>query len=572
MVNSPNNISVGFHIASANMQASHVPKTLIQNRDAYTVSDTQQPIINNIHAFDANLLLISQDDTRPLLCRIQRGIEKEGLRTNDQGHLSITPHPAALGSALTNTWLTTDFSESLLEFITPVFESIDETLAYLNDIHALAYQQLHDEIIWGASMPCILPADNDIPLAQYGTSNIATMKTVYRNGLGLRYGRAMQTVAGIHYNFSLPEAFWRRTFEHAKCQGTTQHTHLQHYIDERYFDLIRNFRRNYWLLIYLFGAAPCVDPSFVQGRENTLDVLTNNDLYQPMATSLRMGDLGYQSSAQQSLFVCYNTLENYIETLSSALRTPYAEYETLGVKNNNEYQQLSSSLLQIENEFYSAIRPKRVAQSGETPLKALKERGIEYIEVRCLDINPFLATGIDAETIQFLDAFLLHCLLDDSPQCDQEEFHLISQNQARIVHHGRDPNIPIFCGKNEVPMRDCANKIIDRIEKISHQLDTAHQTKAYTESISVQREKVADSALTPAARMLATMQEKHESHIEFCLRMSQAHAEKHKSHRVEPQQQQNLLTIAEQSIASQQEIEQQDSIDFESFLAHYFEQ
>ena len=544
----------------------------IQNRDAYTVSDTQMPTAAIATSFNANLALISQEDTRPLLCRIQRGIEKEGLRTNNQGHLALTPHPAALGSALTNTWLTTDFSESLLEFISPVFESVDETLDYLNDIHALAYQQLHDEIIWGASMPCILPADNDIPLAQYGTSNIATMKTVYRNGLGLRYGRAMQTVAGIHYNFSLPEAFWRRSFEQEKCQGTTQHSHLQHYIDERYFDLIRNFRRNYWLLIYLFGAAPCVDESFVQGRDNNLDVLKDNDLYQPMATSLRMGDLGYQSSAQQSLFVCYNTLENYIETLSCALSTPYANYETLGVKSNNEYQQLSSSLLQIENEFYSAIRPKRVAQSGETPLKALKERGIEYIEVRCLDINPFLATGIDAETIHFLDAFLLHCLLDDSPQCDQEEFHLISKNQARIVHHGRDPNIHVFCGKNEVPMRDCANNLIGNIEKISQQLDTAHQTTCYTESINVQRKKISDSSLTPAAKVLATMQENNESHIDFGLRMSKAHAQQHKSHIVEPQQQQNLLTIAEQSIASQQEIEQQDSINFDDFLAHYFEQ
>ena len=544
----------------------------IQNRDAYTVSDTQKPTAAIATSFNTNLALISQEDTRPLLCRIQRGIEKEGLRTNNKGHLALTPHPAALGSALTNTWLTTDFSESLLEFITPVFESVDETLGYLNDIHALAYQQLNDEIIWGASMPCILPADNDIPLAQYGTSNIATMKTVYRNGLGLRYGRAMQTVAGIHYNFSLPEAFWRRSFEQEKCQGTTQHSHLQHYIDERYFDLIRNFRRNYWLLIYLFGAAPCVDESFVQGRENTLDTLNTNDLFQPMATSLRMGDLGYQSSAQQSLFVCYNTLENYIETLSCALSTPYANYETLGVKSNNEYQQLSSSLLQIENEFYSAIRPKRVAQSGETPLRALKERGIEYIEVRCLDINPFLATGIDAETIHFLDAFLLHCLLDDSPQCDQEEFHLISKNQARIVHHGRDPNIHVFCGKNEVPMRDCANNLIGNIEKISQQLDTAHQTTCYTESINVQRKKVSDSSLTPAAKVLATMQENNESHIDFALRMSKAHAQQHKSHIVEPQQQQNLLTITEQSIASQQEIEQQDSINFDDFLAHYFEQ
>ena len=527
---------------------------------------------SQIDIFEDNLTLIARDDTRPLLRRIQRGIEKEGLRTNQQGYLSTSPHPSALGSALTNAWVTTDFSESLLEFITPVFESIDETLNYLNDIHALAYQQLKDEIIWGASMPCILPADNDIPLAQYGTSNVATMKTVYRNGLGLRYGRAMQTVAGIHYNFSLPEAYWQRAFQHSKCTGNTHHTHLQHYIDERYFDLIRNFRRNYWLLIYLFGAAPCVDKSFVQGRENTLDNLNDNDLYQLHATSLRMGNLGYQSSAQQSLFVCYNTLENYIDTLSSALSTPYADYEALGVKNDEGYQQLSSALLQIENEFYSPIRPKRVAQSGETPLKALKERGIEYIEVRCMDINPFLATGIDAETVRFIDAFLLHCLLDDSPQCDQEEFHLISKNQARIVHHGRDPNLKIFCSGTEVPMRDCANKIINRIELISQQLDGAHKSSDYTDSISAQREKIIDSSLTPAGKILTAMKDSNESHIEFNLRLSKAHAEQHKHHNIEPQQKNNLLAIATQSIVSQQAIEQQDTMSFDDFLVHYYQQ
>lgn len=526
----------------------------------------------NAFFFENNLALITQNEVVGLLRRIQRGIEKEGLRTDDNGCLALTPHPAALGSALTNSWLTTDFSESLLEFITPVFESIDETLNYLNDIHSLAYQHLADEIIWGASMPCILPADTDIPLAQYGTSNIATMKTVYRNGLGLRYGRAMQTVAGIHYNFSLPEAYWHRAFEHAKCSGSTHHTHLQHYIDERYFDLIRNFRRNYWLLIYLFGAAPCVDKSFVQGRENTLDELNSTDLFQPLATSLRMGDLGYQSSAQQSLFVCYNTLENYIDTLSCALRTPYSDYEDIGVKQGDKYQQLSSSLLQIENEFYSPIRPKCVAQSGETPLKALKERGVEYIEVRCMDINPFLPAGIDAETIRFLDSFLLYCLLDDSPQCDEEEFRLISQNQARIVHYGRDPDLRVFCGKNEVSMRDCANNIIDRIEGVSKQLDKAHNSNRYAQSIASQREKITDASLTPAAKILETMEKEKESHIEFCMRMSKAHAEQYKKHSVESQQKNNLLAIAKHSIASQRDIEEQDTIAFDAFLAHYFEQ
>ena len=535
-------------------------------------NDSSKPNKDSPDFFEQNILLIAQPETRSLLQRIQRGIEKEGLRVKPSGQLSLTPHPAALGSALSNTWLTTDFSESLLEFITPVFESVDEAMDYLSDIHSLAYQQLKDEVIWGTSMPCLLPEDDAIPLAQYGSSNIATMKTVYRRGLGLRYGRAMQTVAGIHYNFSLPEAFWRRAFDHARCSGLTQHTHLQSYIDERYFDLIRNFRRHYWLLIYLFGAAPCVDQSFVQNRENSLDKLGEQDLYLENATSLRMGNLGYQSSAQQSLFVCYNTLENYIETLGEAITTPYAAYEELGVKSNGKYQQLSTAMLQIENEFYSPIRPKRVTHSGETPLKALTQRGIEYIEVRCLDINPLLPNGIDAETIRFIDAFLLYCLFTDSKQCDHEEFDLINKNQARVVNHGRDPLLRIFCGKSEVAISDCANNILNGIEKISAQLDTAHSTDAYSLSLESQCLKVKDPANTPSAQVLKTMQSNGESHIEFSLRQSNSHAEHHRKRKVDPVQEEKLMQIAHDSIKNQENIEQEDQINFDEFLKNYFAQ
>ncbi len=528
--------------------------------------------------FKKNLQLLAHQDIQPVLRRIQRGIEKEGLRVNSNGALALTPHPQALGSALSNSWLTTDFSESLLEFITPVFESIEETIDYLRDIHALAYAQLNDEIIWGASMPCILPADELIPLAQYGSSNIAKMKTVYRRGLGLRYGRAMQTVAGIHYNFSLPEAFWRRAFDHARVSGLTEHTHLQSYIDERYFDLIRNFRRNYWLLIYLFGSAPCVDKSFIHNRDNDLIALSEQDLYYPNATSLRMGDLGYQSSAQKSLFVCYNGLNNYIETLGNAIKTPYPAYEEIGLKKGDTYQQLSTALLQIENEFYSPIRPKRVTHSGETPLRALEQRGVEYIEVRCMDINPMLASGIDTETIRFLDSFLLYCLLSDSPQCDKQEFERISVNHSRIVNKGRDPALKLYCGKTEVPMGDCANRLINGIESIAKQLDQAHNisqkipTHWYTQSVTKQREKVLDVSLTPSAQVLKQMQDLGETHIDFGMRQSQKHANYYKQRNVDTETQERLMQIASDSLDSQRKIEQDSNTDFSSFLYAYYQQ
>ena len=182
---------------------------------------------------------------------IRRGIEKESLRVRPDGTLALTPHPAALGSALTHPHITTDFSESQLELITGVHASVEGCLEELTQIHQFVYRAIGDEMLWVASMPCGLPADEAIPIGRYGTSNVGRAKSVYRMGLAHRYGRRMQTISGIHYNFSMP--------------GVT---------NEGYFALIRNFRRHSWLLLYLFGASPAVCSSFVAGRAHELQQLS----------------------------------------------------------------------------------------------------------------------------------------------------------------------------------------------------------------------------------------------------------------------------------------------------------
>ena len=176
-------------------------------------------MLNSVKTYEQNLVFLAGKDGQKLLTQLQRGIEKEGLRVDEEGNLAMTPHPRTLGSALTNPWLTTDFSEALLEFITPVFTTVDETLAYLKDIHALFYKRTKGENIWAGSMPCYLPEDDKIPVARYGTSNIARMKTIYRIGLVHRYGSAMQTIAGIHYNFSMPEQYWQATFDETRVNN-----------------------------------------------------------------------------------------------------------------------------------------------------------------------------------------------------------------------------------------------------------------------------------------------------------------------------------------------------------------
>lgn len=522
--------------------------------------------------FEEKLDFLSGKKGQQILTRLQRGIEKEGLRVDANGHLALTPHPAQLGSALANPWLTTDFSESLFEFITPIFSTIDSSLDYLHNIHALASKKLEGEQIWAASMPCILPEDNAIPIAQYGTSNIARMKTIYRVGLGHRYGRAMQTVAGIHYNFSMPDEYWQASFVEEKGKKPGSATELREYIDSRYLDLIRNFRRHYWILIYLLGAAPCFDRSFIHGRKHKMQSLGENDLYLENATSLRMGDLGYQSDAQKSLFVCYNDLETYIETLGEALHMPYADYEKIGIIEDGEYQQLSAALLQIENEFYSPIRPKRITQTGETPLTALAARGIEYVEVRCLDINPFCSLGIDSETIRFLDAFLLFCLTSESTLCNREEFHLISENQARIVNEGRNPDLKIYCGTKEIPMRECARHMLENIDKLATRLDQAHGGTRYSDSVQLQLARIEDASLTPSARCLAEMERNGESHVEFIGRQTRQFYQEFVSYDIDKEIEQGLLADAEASHRKQAELEQEKTVSFEEFLADYFKQ
>ena len=519
-----------------------------------------------------HLDFFNQPDVIPLLSRIKHGIEKEGLRTDLYGNLALTPHPKLFGEPLTNQWLTTDFSESLLEFITPVSESIDESLDYLFDCHTLAYQILKDEIIWPNSMPSRLPSDAQIPIAKYGNSNIAKMKTVYRRGLALRYGRAMQTIAGIHYNFSLPETLWRKLFEKSKYFGQTKIKLLQDYIDKRYFDLIRNFRRNYWLLIYLFGASPCVDKSFIQDRLNDLEKLNDKDLYKANATSLRMGDLGYQSKVQQSLSISYNSLDDYISSLSNALKKSYEPYEKFQKKENGLYQQLSSSILQIENEFYSPIRPKQVIRLGETPLNALRYRGVEYIEIRCLDLDPFNPIGIDKKTIKFLDAFLLYCLCDDSEMSNDYETEIISKNQSEIVNDGRKRDLLIQSSSGTQSIKEKSIEIFDKLEMIAKQLDKTHGSNDYLDSIKEQKLKIKYSKLTASSKLLIQMEKENLSFIDLNLKLAEQHANLFKHHKVDKLKHQNLLNLIKQSIRIHKDFEQKNEINFDQYLFEYFKE
>lgn len=500
------------------------------------------------------------------LGNLQRGLEKESLRVAPDGVLSQQPHPEALGSTLTHPSITTDYSESLLEFVTGVHSNADDLLQELNDIHHFTYQHIGDEKLWVNSMPCIVESEDKIPIAKYGSSNVAKMKEAYRRGLSHRYGSLMQTIAGIHFNFSMPEEFW------ADFHDEDNPVQLQAKKSASYFGLIRNFHRNSWIGSYLFGASPAVCRSFLRGREHMLENFDAHSFYAPHATSLRLSGLGYSGEAQSSIEICYNGVDEFVKSLRSAIQTTHPDYEKIGVKVDGIYKQLNPNLLQIENEFYSSIRAKRVVGSGESPSRILGEQGVQYIEVRSIDLNPFEPIGIHADCIRFFDMFLLYCLFEDSPNMTQEEFSRTKENQKTMVLEGRDQSKSILTAEGEVNSKVQMNHILNEMQRIADLLDQVNGNNDYSKTLQKQRNKVEDSSLTPSARIIHDMLDNNLSFYEFSMQASERSEEKFKQEVLDNTTNAKYERLASESHDKRQQIENNDAMDFDAFLANYFDQ
>jgi glutamate--cysteine ligase len=510
------------------------------------------------------LALIDTPETLSLVAKGLRGIERETLRVNMDGQLRLSPHPPALGSALTHPQITTDYSESLLEFITPAEEDISITLQKLDDVHRFAYTKFENEMLWNHSMPCELPEEKDIPIAWYGTSHIGMIKHVYRRGLALRYGKSMQCIAGIHYNYSISENLWK-----ILQADDLDSRSAQDYQSESYVALIRNFHRYSWLLMYLFGASPAVSKNFLRGRTHDLDELSADTLYLPFATSLRMSDLGYQNNVQDGLVPPYNTLMEYMRSLSLAVRKPHQPYEDLGVKKEGVWMQINSNVLQIENEFYATIRPKRVIKSGERPVEALCSRGVQYIEVRCMDVDPFEPLGINLETSRFLDAFLLFCALDESAQTNIDEGHVNSQNFALTVKQGRREHLLLENQGQTITLKAWGEQLIERIIPVAKLLDKQKGDRAHMASMEAQLEKLLHPEMTPSAKVLAAIREESASFSQFALKQSRHFAAEFRENPPSLEVIQYYEERAASSIAEQALLESEQTLSFDEFIEDY---
>ena len=515
--------------------------------------------------FERRVAMLVNSGQRGVLRGGRKGVEKEALRVTPAGRIAQTVHPPALGAALTNPRITTDFSEALIELVTPPFGQSWELLQYLCDLHQFVYRHLGDEMLWATSMPCTVSDDEEIPIARYGPSNVGRLKTIYRNGLSLRYGRMMQAIAGVHFNYSFPAPLWEALARLESAGGVDTA-----FISDAYFAALRNYRRFGWLILYLFGTSPAVSRGFLAGREHDLQALDAETLFEPYATSLRMSDIGYRNKNQATVSVSVNSLQEYVRDLKRAIETPFAAYEKLGIKVGGEYRQLSANVLQVGNEYYSFIRPKRVTLSGERPTLALERRGVEYLEMRALDVSVFDPVGVNQETLRFAEAFLALCLLRDSPPIDRDEQQALDRNHVTVARRGREPGLCLSHGGRDRPMRDWARELLDDMEAVCELLDQDDPGAPYRGSLVRQREKVEDPAATPSARLLAEMRDAGETFFQFALRMSRVHKDYFLG--LYPPNESRLAEFAiaaEESHAQQRRIEAGDREDLDAYLARY---
>lgn len=501
------------------------------------------------------------------LTQLGRGLEREALRITSEGNLSEQPHPVGLGSALTNKWVTTDFAESLLEFITPVSQDVDHLLTQLSDIHQFTYRQMGDERLWPMSMPCFVGKENDITLAQYGSSNTGRMKTLYREGLKHRYGSVMQVISGVHFNFSFPESFWQELF------GDQSEQDRQDSISDAYFGLIRNYYRFGWLIPYLFGASPALCGSFLNKHNSSVDFkqLGCGTYYLPNATALRLSDLGYTNNAQSSLKIGFNSLNQYLDGLNQAIRTPSDDFADIGVKVDGEYRQLNSNVLQIENELYAPIRPKRVAKDGEKPSEALGRAGVEYIEVRSLDVNPFSPIGITEDQVRFLDLFLTWAVLTPSDDMDDSELACWRDNWNRVVLDGRNPDLmlKIGCNGERLSLQDWGVRVFKELQDVAVVMDKAAGNNKYQETCERLKGWILNPDLTLSAQLLEKVKQK-EGIGSVGHQLAAEHSQTLAERSYGFYSQSEFDVEAQTSVEKQHKIEQGDTVSFEQFLKDYF--
>lgn len=478
---------------------------------------------------------------------VKRGIEKENLRVRPDGLLATTPHPPALGASLTHPEITTDFSEGLLEIITPPLSDVNALQQHLLGLQQYVYERIDAELLWAASMPPSVLDPVDIMIANFGQSQLGQRKRIYREGLALRYGKIMEVIAGIHFNFSFPQDLLQQL---VALTGSTK--------SDLYLAQVRQLWRYMWQIPYLFGASPAAARTSVTGAMPAcLQAHGQCTVLGPEATSMRLGGLGYHNKGRELIAIDYSSIKAYACSLQRATQTPFAEYEQIA-SGQTAYRQLNANVLQIENELYSPVRPKQIITPGQTPSEALCQRGVEYIELRALDLDPFCAQGISDACIAFLDVMMFHSMLSNSPGFKPGELEIAERNIARVAAYGRRPRLLLeHINGKQYTLNDLAQEHFAEFTLIAKWLDKQQSNDGfYADAVSQQAHKLTQPELTPSAQIIEALLQGGLEHDAWVMQQSEKNKQTIQQQPVNSLMQQQFEAL---SVKSQRDFEELSS-------------
>ncbi|MDF2612328.1 MAG: glutamate/cysteine ligase,/amino acid ligase [Clostridia bacterium] len=392
------------------------------------------------------------------------GIEREALRINRDGKLAVTNHPEVFGDKLLNPYITTDFSESQVELITPALKTTKETYDFINALYDITALEIGDEYLWPQSMPCDIPEDEHIPIAKYSDCGECKKAREYREKLFKKYGGKKQLISGIHYNFSFDDILFKKLYAYQKPSMG-----YKLFKDSLYLKVVRNYLRYRWLLIYLTGAAPIIHSSYTKTCTKGLIPIKGDSFSNEGAISYRNGECGYKNHTD--LFPDYASVESYVKSIEDF------------VKENT---------IQSHKELYTQIRPK--AKDNKDLLNSITEDGIQYIEIRSIDINPFEKGGISLDDLDFIHIFMLYLLLKE--ETNYKEWQQDALFNQKLISKGGMENVCLIKDGEETTKREWALNILDEVKNMSEVLCLDRESL-----IEKMRQKVLDSKQTYAYQM-----------------------------------------------------------------------
>lgn len=412
------------------------------------------------------------------------GIERETLRLDENGYLAKSDHPEEFGDKAHNPYITTDFSESQIEVITPALPDVKEAYNFTRALYDIVAMEIGDEYLWPESMPCIIPDDKDIPVAKFADHSKESQE--YREKLLLKYGGKKQLISGIHYNFSFNESIIEKLYEDSE-----KNLSYKEFKNSIYLKVARNYLRFRWLIVYLLGAAPVVHESFVDSCKCPLKKVSNNEYSSLGAISHRNGKCGYKNKVD--LFPSYNSVNEYIESIDGYIK---------------------DEIIESHKELYSQVRLK--PSNTKNFKESLLNEGIKYLEYRTIDINPFEKGGISLADLRFLQVFNIYLLTKEESEFENWQEEAL-ENQQLIAVHGID-NIELKHDGKCINRIDFGLEILNEIKSINNELNLG-----FEDVIKNMIAKVKDSKLTYAYKI--TEKIKEEGYIDTFLNLAKMYKE-----------------------------------------------